>query len=63
MSEQIIEKEGGNVFLKRFSKINAVHKAVEEYYNHAFSPEIIQALQFVQESKLAAELMAKYAKA
>ena len=61
-SQQIVDREGGKEFLRRFSKIAAVQKAIDEYYNRAFSPEIIQALQFVQESKLAAELMAKYSK-
>lgn len=63
ISKQINEKEGGPEFLKRFTKFAAVKNAIDEYYNRAFSPEIIQALQFVQESKIAAELMAKYAKA
>jgi len=40
----------------------SIQKAVDEYYSRAFSPEIVQALQFVQESKLAAQLLSKYAK-
>ena len=63
LAQQIIKQEGGITFLRRFTKIDIVQKAIDEYYNKAFSPEIIQALQFVQESKIAAELMAKYAKA
>lgn len=63
MSQQVIEREGGVEFLRRFTKMAAVQKAIDDYYSHAFSPEIIQALQFVQESKLAAELIAKYARA
>lgn len=62
MSQQIIEKEGGVDFLKRFTKLASVQHAINEYYSNAFSPEIIQALQFVQESKLAAELISKHAK-
>lgn len=62
LSQQIIEKEGGVEFFRRFTKIGAIQKAIDEYYNRAFSPEIIQALQFVQESKIAAELLAKHAK-
>jgi hypothetical protein len=61
-SQQIIEREGGIEFFKRFSKIADIKKAIDEYYSRAFSPEIIQALQFVQESKIAAELLSKYAK-
>lgn len=63
LSQQVIEREGGPDFLRRFTKMAAVQGAIEEYYHRAFSPEIIQALEFVQESKVAAELMLKYAKA
>ncbi len=63
LAEQIYEKEGGNALFSRFKKFSALHKAIREYYAYAFSPEIIQALQFFQESKRAAELMMKHAKA
>lgn len=63
LAQQIIEREGGVEFLRRFTRMGALQKAIDEYYNRAFSPEIIQALQFIQESKLAAELVAKHAKA
>lgn len=63
LAEQIYEKENCNPLFKRFTKLQALHEAIGEYYLHAFSPEIIHALQFVQESKLAAELLSKYASA
>ena len=63
LAQQIIEKEGGIEFLRRFTRLHAIQKAIDEYYHKAFSPEIIQALHFVQESKIAAELIAKHAKA
>jgi hypothetical protein len=63
LAEQIYEREGKDSLLTRFTKFEALHKAIREYYLHAFTPEIIHALQFVQESKLAAELLSKYAKA
>jgi hypothetical protein len=62
MSQQIQDREGGFEFLKRFTKLGAVQRAIDEYYSSAFSPEILQALQFVQESKIAAELLSKYGK-
>lgn len=62
VSQQINEHEGKPAFLKRFTKFAAVQQAVDEYYNNAFAPEIVQALQLVQESKVAAELLAKYIK-
>lgn len=62
LAEQISEKERENSSLLQSSKFRALREAIQEYYLHAFSPEIIHALQFVQNSKLAAELLSKYAK-
>lgn len=63
LSEQIYQHEGKDGLFKRFGKFQALHDAIQEYYLHAFSPEIIHALQFVRESKLVAELLSKHAKA
>jgi hypothetical protein len=63
ISQQVIEREGGLEFLRRYTKLGAVADAIDEYYNRAFSPEIIQALQFVQESQIAAELLLKHSRA
>lgn len=43
-------------------KFSSLQKAIDEYYTAAFSPEILQALNFVEKSKLAAEIIAKHAK-
>ncbi len=61
IAEQIIEKEGMG-FLNQFNKLKSIKNAIDEYYNKAFSPEIIQALEFVKESKIGAELFAKFSK-
>lgn len=61
VSRQVLDKEGVLSKLLNYSKFNALNDAIDEYYNSAFSPEIIQALSFVQESKLAAELLSKHA--
>ncbi len=63
LAEQVYKKEDGNSFFKKFTKFQALYDAIQEYYVHAFSPEIKYVLQFIQESKLAAELLSKYAKA
>lgn len=63
LSQHVVEREGGVEFLRRFTKMADVQKAIDEYYNNAFSPEILQALEFIQESKIAAELIAKHATA
>lgn len=61
ISEQVKRFGGEPEFWKKFVKFNAVQQAIDEYYHRAFSPEIMTALQFVQEAKIAAELLAKYA--
>lgn len=40
---------------------NQLIKAIDEYYDNAFSPEIINAFKIVDNSKLAAKLFCKYA--
>lgn len=59
----LIKKEelDHNPFSKN-RKINAILKSIDEYYNNAFSPEIIYALDWVEHSKLVAELISKYLK-
>lgn len=44
------------------SNIADLNKAVDKYYNEAFSPEIINALKIVDKSAEMAELVCKYAK-
>ena len=61
LAQQINEREK-STFLSRFSKFRNLKKAVDEYYANAFSPEIIYAIRFIEESKLAAELIAQYAR-
>lgn len=51
------------MFYPKAIKFRNINSAVEEYYARAFSPEIINAIKFVEKSKIAAELMSKYAKA
>jgi len=62
LSEEIYEKEPNLSILKNFGKFKFLHDVIDEYYCSAFSPEIIQAMQFIVESKFAAELMSKHAK-
>lgn len=60
MSQQVKEREGIISHLLNYPLFAAVDDAINEFYNSAFKPEIIQALEFIQESKLSAELIAKY---
>lgn len=45
------------------SNLNELLKAIDEYYNKAFSPEIINALKIVDKSDVAAKLVCQYAEA
>ncbi|WP_320051735.1 P-loop ATPase, Sll1717 family [uncultured Acetobacteroides sp.] len=48
-----------------FSKgdiMKSILSAIDEYYMNAFSPEIIYALDFIENNKIAAELISKYLK-
>lgn len=62
ISKQLAEKERHNVLFSKFSKFNPLKQAIEEFYNKAFSPEIIYAINFVEDSKRAAEILNEYFK-
>lgn len=59
VSKQIVDSETAVAsFFK--SDIKTIMHAIEEYYNKAFSPEIITAFKIVDKSELAAKLICKY---
>jgi len=62
LSQQIKERRGKDFVFGAFNKFKNLQAAIDEYYVHAFSPEILYALQFIEGSKTAAELIAKHAK-
>ncbi|MGB7548421.1 MAG: hypothetical protein WBM14_11785 [Terracidiphilus sp.] len=62
LAESISEQEGSESFWSTFKKFACLKKAIDEYYLHAFSPEIISAMQLVEESSIAASILSKYAK-
>ncbi|HHW7446407.1 TPA: hypothetical protein ACU16Q_000600 [Pasteurella multocida] len=59
ISRQIIDKEKS---LFSFNKFRNLQVAVDEYYNSAFSPEISQAISFVEESEIAVSIVSKHRK-
>lgn len=63
ISHQIREHENDSLIdkLMNYSKFAILNDAIEEYYFGAFSPEINQAINFAEESKVTAELLAKIA--
>jgi len=61
MAKHVQDREGVVSQLFNYTKFAALNAAIDEYYLSAFSPEIVQALSFVQESSRAAELLHKHA--
>lgn len=45
----------------KYPKFKALEEAINEYYENAFSPEILTALQFIEHAADAAEILAKHA--
>ena len=54
---------GSDKVVSKFQKSNLDNllKAIDEYYNKAFSPEIINAMKIVDKSDVVAKLICKYA--
>lgn len=61
LSQKIKETEGNSFNFKNFGKFSALSDTIDEYYYKAFNPEIVQALEFVKNTKMAAELLSKHA--
>lgn len=60
LSEHIQRAEKSNSFFALTDKFEALKNAINEYYVNAFSPEIINALNFVEKTKFSAEVISKY---
>jgi len=61
VSEKIAKSESEDSLFKS-KKFAVLQKAIDEYYAAAFSPEILQALNFVEKSKMAADIITKHMK-
>lgn len=63
LAEQISQSETiERAPITNYIKFKNLKKAIDEFYADAFSPELSVALNFIEQSKMAAELVAKYAK-
>ena len=62
LSKSINKSELDHFPFSKSSKLKFLLQAIDEYYLHAFSPEIMSALNFIENSKLAAEIITKYLK-
>ncbi|GEM_PF-221122 len=56
----ILSSSGTPDFLRRFTKLGALKKAIDEFYQNAFAPEIVKMLSFVESAEVASSLIAKY---
>ncbi|MEH2287517.1 P-loop ATPase, Sll1717 family [Nostoc sp.] len=63
LSNNITKYEPNSLLYPKAFRFRNINAAIDEYYAKAFSPEIINAIKFVEKSKLAAEIISKYAKA
>ena len=61
ISQRIMSKEKDS-FLSIHSKYGPLKEAIDEFYSQAFAPELINAISFVEESALSANLIYKYLK-
>lgn len=62
LSKSIDEKELDHFSFSKPFKLRKIMQAVDDYYHHAFSPEILYVLDFIENSKVAAEFISKHLK-
>lgn len=62
ISKKIIDNIGITEKLSNYTNIKNMKTAIDEYYHSAFSPEIIQAMSFVENSNISAGLIFKHFK-
>lgn len=56
MSEQIVDRESRFTSLSNYRLIAQLKEVIDEYHEHAFAPEIINVLRFLERSEAAAKL-------
>lgn len=61
IGEKVMKKEKES-FSSIYSKYGPLKEAIDEFYTKAFSPEIINAISFIEESTRAAQLIYKFFK-
>ncbi|MCX6257988.1 MAG: funZ protein [Bacteroidia bacterium] len=62
LSNSLTKEELDYYPFNKGTKMKILLSAINEYYSSAFSPEIIYALNFIENNKIAAELISKYLK-
>ena len=61
VSKHLYETEGKESLINKYVKFRAVNSAIDDYYEDAFSPEIMNVMEFVSDSSVTAKLMSEYA--
>ena len=56
----VIKESSTPAFLQRFTKLNALKKEIDKFYQEAFSPEIAKILNFISQSERSSEASAAY---
>lgn len=59
-SKHIYEKEGKESLIKKYVTFRSVNKAIDDYYDGAFSPEIMNVMEFVHDASVTAELLSEH---
>lgn len=62
LAQNISNDDLNHSHFKKQSVLKSLLKAIDEYFHKAFSPEIITILKLIEQSKLTAELISKYAR-
>ena len=60
IAESIAETEIRKPLIESVSKFHNLKKAIKTFYKDAFSPEIITAMSFVEDHKIAAQILSQY---
>jgi hypothetical protein len=56
----ILKNSGTPEFLKKFTQLGALKKAIDEFYENAFAPEIVQMISFLESAEISSSLIAKH---
>jgi len=60
LSQKIYNAERNRGILNKYVKFGALQNAIEDFYSHAFSPEMVYAINFSEHSNRAAELISRF---
>jgi hypothetical protein len=61
LANKVVNDASERTFASKFFKFRDLQLAINEFYEDAFSPEIVNAITFVEEAQSAAKLISRYA--